>query len=581
MTSPVPGTGVILNLTPGVNVYIRTKQTGSFFAGETFTLEVPARPDAPIVSLSDQNSSAAIFKKSQDGSGPNVTEADGYEYTTDNGATWHDIFEGTTVDATGDKNIFVRIKATPTSFASKLSVNVDFELPWVTLKTDSACNAAWDKVIVTTNVDNGELYIILKGVPQSTVSEMITAVNQKNGSVIDIEDKYLDHELEIEELTTGFYFAYAVNLAGEIKAKSIDSVKINQNPEIDLGMDKIICPDSVTVLDPGAGFSLYEWSLVDSTGQTLSVSAAGTYYVTVTDDHGCWDSDTVSLCHITPYQGAEICVVTIDTVRGNNLVVWERTEDAGIAAYNIYREGTFLGTRQFHETSLFEDTLADPTTRPFQYYLTAVDSCGNESGLSPYHQPLFLQYNGDVGGVNLIWTEYVVEDDSIRFAGYNVYRGSDSTSLIPLATDIPITIYVYTDTTSNALEQRYFYRVGGELITPCQPSGDGKAGAGPYHHGLSNLDNNRRSSTGWRDIYYGERLDIYPNPVTERAIVSFPNPGNDTYRLIVYGLTGKVMKTMDNITLDKIEFERDDLPSGLYLVELRGPRIYRSKVMLK
>ena len=581
MTSPVPGAGIPLSLTPGVKVYIRTKQTGSFFAGETFTLAVPVRPAAPIVSLSDLNSSLAIFKKSQDGTGANVTEADGYEYTTDNGNNWYNIFEGTTVDASGAKNIFVRIKATPTAFASKLSVNVDFELPWVSLKTDSACNGEANYVLASTNVDNGRMYIIISGVPQSTESQMITAVGQHKGAVVAIIDNYLDHQISTLNLNPGSYHAFAVNLTSEVKATSIDSVKINQNPSIDIGDDLRACPEKVTVLDPGAGFSMYEWSLADSTGQTLSVSAAGTYYVKVTNAFGCFDSDTMVLSHITPFEGEQICVVTIDTIRGNNQIIWEKTPDVGIAGYNLYREGTYMGTKLYHEQSIFEDTVANPTTRPFQYYLTALDSCGNESGLSPYHQPLFLQYNGSTGGVNLRWEKYVIQGDSIRFSDYNVYRGSDSLLLAPLATDIPITIYVYTDTTSNALENKYYYRVAGDLITPCAPSGEGKAGAGPYHHSLSNLDNNRQSSTGIRNMVTAGKLNIYPNPVTDRAVISFSNPENDTYQLLVYSLTGKVMKVMDDIRDDRIEFKREDLPNGLYMLELRGPKIYRGKMMIK
>ena len=52
----------------------------------------------------------------------------------------------------------------------------------------------------------------------------------------------------------------------------------------------------------------------------------------------------------------------------------------------------------------------------------------------------------------------------------------------------------------NALQKRYYYRVAGELTTPCYPSDDKKAGAGPYRHALSNLDDNNLRDTKVVDI---------------------------------------------------------------------------------
>jgi hypothetical protein len=46
------------------------------------------------------------------------------------------------------------------------------------------------------------------------------------------------------------------------------------------------------LLDPGAGFTSYLWS-DSSTGQSITVTAAGTYWVTVTNADGCVASDTI------------------------------------------------------------------------------------------------------------------------------------------------------------------------------------------------------------------------------------------------------------------------------------------------
>lgn len=72
------------------------------------------------------------------------------------------------------------------------------------------------------------------------------------------------------------------------------TVVVSTPPTVSLGADDSLCIGSSTVLDAGLGFSSYLWS-DGSTNQTLLVSAAGTYSVTVTDASGCSNSDTIVL----------------------------------------------------------------------------------------------------------------------------------------------------------------------------------------------------------------------------------------------------------------------------------------------
>ncbi|MFM7021806.1 MAG: gliding motility-associated C-terminal domain-containing protein [Flavobacteriales bacterium] len=67
---------------------------------------------------------------------------------------------------------------------------------------------------------------------------------------------------------------------------------VNALPVVFLGTDKNICPGSSTTLDAGNGFASYSWN-TGATSQTLTVSAAGTYTVTVTDGNNCQNSDAL------------------------------------------------------------------------------------------------------------------------------------------------------------------------------------------------------------------------------------------------------------------------------------------------
>ena len=78
-----------------------------------------------------------------------------------------------------------------------------------------------------------------------------------------------------------------------------------------------------------------------------------------------------------------------------------------------------------------------------------------------------------------------------------------------------------------------------------------------------------------------ELLKIYPNPFINTAILSLPNPDGYPYMLYLKDLSGKTVRIIENITEGKYEIARDGLPSGLYLLELRGPNIYRRKIIIQ
>ncbi len=61
-----------------------------------------------------------------------------------------------------------------------------------------------------------------------------------------------------------------------------------------LGADTAMCPDTSIVLMATPGMSSYAWSTAGTTA-AITVSAAGTYMVTVTDAFGCTAADTISV----------------------------------------------------------------------------------------------------------------------------------------------------------------------------------------------------------------------------------------------------------------------------------------------
>ena len=75
--------------------------------------------------------------------------------------------------------------------------------------------------------------------------------------------------------------------------------------------------------------------------------------------------------------------------------------------------------------------------------------------------------------------------------------------------------------------------------------------------------------------------NISPNPFSTKTTIEFNNPNHSNYKLSVFSISGNKVFEMDNIKSDKIEFEKDNLPKGVYLVELKGEKVFRGKMVVK
>lgn len=75
-------------------------------------------------------------------------------------------------------------------------------------------------------------------------------------------------------------------------------------------------------------------------------------------------------------------------------------------------------------------------------------------------------------------------------------------------------------------------------------------------------------------------FNIYPNPFSDKATIEFNNPNQANYKLSVFTISGNKVFEMDNITSDKIELKRSGLKSGVYIVELKGEKVFVIKMVI-
>jgi hypothetical protein len=94
----------------------------------------------------------------------------------------------------------------------------------------------------------------------------------------------------VSPLVTTTYFVEVSD--GSLVLQDEIIIAVINLPEIDLGDDISACEGVPALLDAGDGYATYIWSNGQS-GQSITVSQAGTYWVEVTNDFGCSARDTV------------------------------------------------------------------------------------------------------------------------------------------------------------------------------------------------------------------------------------------------------------------------------------------------
>ncbi|MEZ4954026.1 MAG: T9SS type A sorting domain-containing protein [Saprospiraceae bacterium] len=65
-------------------------------------------------------------------------------------------------------------------------------------------------------------------------------------------------------------------------------------------------------------------------------------------------------------------------------------------------------------------------------------------------------------------------------------------------------------------------------------------------------------------------LVAIPNPFDNRTVVSFSNPNNSTYDVTLFNLTGKQIRTFNQVSGTTLEIARDEMPAGMYFLNFRN-----------
>ena len=158
-----------------------------------------------------------------------------------------------------------------------------------------------------------------------------------------------------------------------------------------------------------------------------------------------------------------ICLISVDSTSTQNKVVWEKPVTAAIDSFMIYREfgsGSYgiVGSVPYDSLSQFYDNTVgvNPNITSYRYKISAIDTCGNESQLSDYHETMHLTTNVGISGeVNLIWDAY----EGFSFSYYRILRDSTFSGDWELLDSVTSSNFTYSDNNPPSIGAAYMIEV--------------------------------------------------------------------------------------------------------------------------
>ncbi len=364
--------------------------------------------------------------------------------------------------------------------------------------------------------------------------------------------------------------SYNVTVSDMNGCQKIETFNISNTGAPEITVDNIIpahCGEQGSIyisLQNVIGTPTFNWNNTYNTEDLVSVPT-GQYSLTVTD--GSCISILETELPVIPPSPQEICVVTVDQITANNLIVWEKEVTTSLSHYNIYRETSVPGqyTRidsvLYQNMSEYSDLVANPMVRSWRYKVSSVDNCGFESSLSQKHKTIHLTINAGLGGnYNLIWGDY----EGFPYTTFYINRHLDAEGWVTLDS-LPNDLHTYTDTPLD--NEGLWYTVTVKAPHGCVPTSASRASGGPYYQSTSNLEDEGIIHTKISESI-AQQIKVYPNPNNGQFIIELESLSEGTM-LKGFDVSGRCIfeKNMES-NLSNIDIE--SLPKGVYLFKLIG-----------
>ncbi|HKC67768.1 MAG TPA: T9SS type A sorting domain-containing protein [Bacteroidia bacterium] len=341
-----------------------------------------------------------------------------------------------------------------------------------------------------------------------------------------------------------------------------------------------------------SGANTYTWS-TGATTATISASPTVTtnYTVTGTDVNGCENTTQTSLTILTA-PVPSICMVSADTLSVNNVIYWDKTPYANVDSFIAYREVSSnvykrIGAQPYSALSQFIDTArsvggpngGNPNTGTYRYKLQTVDTCGNYSALSPYHNTIYITNNNNG---QFTWaTPYQIEGQPSPDTNYVLSCDTANTNVWTTVATVSGSQQTVADPGFIHHANIANWRVDA-LGFNCNPTLRLNGNNSTYAAKIkshSNQNNNRVS--GISKVANSNSIRIYPNPATNALTISFANTANKASVKIFSVIGSEVLSINQTSAGNSLLIDISNLASGTYMVQITTDNTTETKKIVK
>ncbi len=379
---------------------------------------------------------------------------------------------------------------------------------------------------------------------------------------------------------------YGVTISDGTSCNITETFELNNLSSLSVGVSSINSPlcgntGSINVFASGgtAPYS-YLWNNGDTT-QNLNGIVPGNYSLAITDSLGCLSYFNQELSPENPFNPG-ICMVTVDSISENNIVIWEKPLIAGsVSHYNIYREccssglTNYLTSVPYDSLSEYMDTTCLPQSTNWSYQLSVVDTCGVESPKSATHRSIhissFLATNTTVG---LYWNQYV----GFPYTTHYIYRNHPSTGMLLIdSVDYAITSYIDPNPITPLNDLSY-------MIEVIPPSTCTSTKAVDHNSARSNRESGIVEPGGGGsgqsiNEHLNGNLSVYPNP-TNSSLTLTLNQIDLPCVIALKDLQGRVVYSAV-VNTKKLDLDLSSYQKGIYLIGVVNHTISKDIKVIK
>lgn len=331
--------------------------------------------------------------------------------------------------------------------------------------------------------------------------------------------------------------------------------------------DTAFCFGDSVKIEASGGYG-YQWTSGVTGKSSIYAKQSGEYYVAVTDTtSGCYfRSNSINIKTTNPIV-QPLCIVVADSATGKNKIKWTPANPGATSAYYVYRETSTLGTFTKIATlnnslqSEYVDSASTPKQRPYTYYVSILDTCGNEAEENRWyvHTTMHLTASLGVNGENnLTWTDYI---GIYPINTYVIYRSNKNGPFTEIGS-VATSIRSFSDLNPPSGNNRY--AIGFKPDATCH------SGSGSFAPGISNMVSFGLLSSSQNKI---KEALLFPNPAS--GTIQIQNPETSNLAFTIADIQGKKIIT-GNLLGNTLNIS--SLASGHYLLSIAG---YKTCIVTK